>query len=304
MAITRGRLNINGVWTNATKNSAGKWVCSPTAPDTTSKNLSGGYYPVTVEITNDAGTVATYNAGSADIGTSLRLIVRELIKPVISLVSPTDGTLTINNKLPITFKVTDETKGSGVDAASVVLTLDGEAYKQGSAGMAVKEITNGYQFTYTPPAALGDGSHAIKITASDRDDNAAAAVSAAYTVDTTKPQLTVSSPAAGLITNNAALTLKGVTNDAGSSPVTVTATLNGASVGVVTVGSDGAFSKALTLKEGSNTIVVMSRDAAGNTTTITRTVKLDTSVPKLSGVTISPNPANASASVQIVMDIS
>lgn len=303
MAITKVRLNINGVWTNATKNSAGKWVCSPTAPDTTSKNLSGGYYPVTVEITNDAGTVVTYNAASADIGTSLRLIVRELIKPVISLVSPTDGTLSINNRLPITFKVTDETGGSGVDAASVVLTLDGKAYKQGSVGMEVKAITNGYQFTYTPPAALGDGRHTIKITASDRDGNAAA-VSAAYTVDTAKPQLTVSSPVAGLITNKAALTLKGVTNDAGSSPVTVTATLNGVSVGAVTVGSDGAFSKSLTLKEGSNTIVVTSSDAAGNTTTITRTAKLDTSVPKLSGVTISPNPANASASVQIVMDIS
>lgn len=233
----------------------------------------------------------------------MRLIVKEIIKPIITLVSPTDGTLTVNNKLPITFKVTDEVKGSGVDLSSVVLTLDGVAYKQGSAGMAFSSIANGYQFTYTPQAAMKDGPHTVKITASDRDGNAATAVSASYTLDTTKPQLTVSSPANGLITNNPALTLKGVTNDTGASPVTITASLNGANIGAITVANDGSFSKGLTLKEGNNTIVVTSRDAAGNTTSVTRTVKLDTSVPKLSNIAISPNPANASASVQIVMDI-
>lgn len=66
--------------------------------DTTSYGLSGGYYPVTVEATNDAGTVVTYDASSETIGTALRLIVKELVKPIIALVSPANGSFVINNK--------------------------------------------------------------------------------------------------------------------------------------------------------------------------------------------------------------
>lgn len=303
MATTKVRVQLNSIWTNCTKNNAGKWVCNLAAPDTTSRNLSGGYYPVTVEVTNDAGTVAIYNSASADIGSFLRLVVKETVKPIITLVSPTNGALTTNNRQPITFRVTDETSGSGVNPSTVSLTLGGTVYKQGSPGMAVTTIANGYQFVYTPPTALQDGAHALSITASDYDGNAAAAVSASFTTDTTKPQLDVSSPTAGLITNNPNITLRGTTNDAVSSPVTVTATLNGVSVGAITVNADGSFSKAITLAEGTNTVVVTARDAAGNSTPITRTVKLDTSVPQINSASISPNPANASASIQIILDI-
>lgn len=303
MAITKVRVQINGVWTNCTKNTEGKWTCSATAPATTSYTRAEKYYPVTVEVTNDAGTVATFNDASATIGSSLRLTVKETIKPVIALVSPTNSALTRNNLQPITFKVTDETGGSGINLASVVLTLDSTQYKNGSTGMVVTDITNGKQFVYTPQAALNDGRHTVSITAKDNDGNTATTVSASFTVDTTKPVLNVTAPANNLITNKAVCTLTGTTNDTTSSPVTVTATLNGTDVGAITVESSGAFSKALTLKEGSNTIIVKSTDKAGNYTEVTRTVKLDTSVPKLTSATISPNPANASASVQIVLTI-
>lgn len=303
MAITKVRVQINGVWTNCTKNTEGKWACSATAPATTSYTRAEKYYPVTVEVTNDAGTVATFNAASAAIGASLRLTVKETIKPVITLVSPTNSALTRNNLQPITFKVTDETDGSGLNLASAVLTLDSTEYKSGGAGVVVTDIANGKQFVCTPQTALKDGSHTISITAKDNDGNTATTVSATFTVDTTKPVLNVTAPADNLITNKAACTLTGTTNDTTSSPVTVTATLNGTDVGAITVGDTGAFSKALTLKEGSNTIVVKSTDKAGNSTEVTRTVKLDTSVPKLTSATISPNPANASESVQIVLTI-
>lgn len=304
MAITKVRVQINGVWTNCTKNAGGKWVCSPTAPATTSYNMSGGYYPVTVEITNDAGTVATYNAASATIGTSLRLTVKETIKPVITLVSPTNGALVINNKQQITFRVTDETGGSGLNLGSLSLKIDSNTYNQSSAGMVKTEITNGYQFVYTPQAALTDGEHTITINVKDNDGNSATAISTKFKIDTVPPTLSISSPASNLITNTKSLTLAGTTNDATSSPVTVTATLNGTDMGSITVSSAGAFSKAFTAAEGNNTIVVKARDTAGKETTITRTFKVDTSVPKLNSASISPNPANASASIQIELDIS
>ena len=78
------------------------------------------------------------------------------------------------------------------------------------------------------------------------------------------------SPADGLVTNQAACTVTGTTNDTTSSPVKVTVKLNSGSAENVTVGSDGGFSKVLTLTEGSNTITIVATDSAGKSTTVTR----------------------------------
>ena len=302
MAITRVRTQINGVWTNCTKNAAGKWVASPTAPAITSFNRTEKYYPVLVEITNDAGTVGTYDASDATIGASLRLQVKEKNKPVITLITPTNGARVTNNKQPITFKVVDETNGSGVKTSSVSLKIDSATYTEASPGMVKTAITNGYQFVYTPQAVLSNGDRTITINAQDNDGNAATAVTASIKVDTVPPSLNITSPANNLITNNKSITLAGTTNDATSSPVTITATLNGTDVGSIPV-TNGAFSKALTGIEGNNVLVVTARDAAGLTTPVTRNFKIDTSVPKIKSVSIAPNPANASSSVAIELEI-
>lgn len=302
MAITGVRVQINGVWTNATKNSEGKWTCSPTAPSITSYNLAGKYYPVTVEITNDAGTVVTYDSSDPTIGTSLRLTVKETVKPVITLVSPTNGTYSANNKQPITFKVTDETGGSGVNLSTVTLKIDDNTYNQASAGMVKTDITNGYQFVYTPQTAIADGSHTITIDAQDNDGNSATTITASFKVDTVPPVLSITSPTDGLITNTPNLVLSGTTNDVTSSPVTVTAILNGTSIGTITV-TDGAFSKAITATEGENVIVVTATDAAGKTTSVTVNFNVDTAAPKIISAILSPNPVNASGSVAITLEI-
>ena len=103
-----------------------------------------------------------------------------------------------------------------MNLSTVKIKVDGTTYTTSSTGMVSKGITNGYQFTFTPQTALKDGSHTITINASDNDGNAAAAVSSTFTIDTVPPTLTISSPAAGLITNKAALNVTGKTNDAGT----------------------------------------------------------------------------------------
>ena len=304
MAITKVRVKINGTWTTLTKNSStGKWSGSVTAPSTTSYTLANKYYPVTVELTNDAGTVATYESTDATFGEDLRLVVKETIKPTITLVSPSNSAYVTNNKQKITFKVTDEIGGSGVNLSSVKLKIDSTTYTATSTGMVSTGITNGYQFVFTPQTALTDGAHTITINASDNDGNAATAVSASFTIDTVPPVLTISNPTSGKITNQASLTISGVTNDATSSPAEVTILLNGTDVGTVTVGSDGSFSKAVTLAEGTNSIVVTATDYAGQSTSITLSVKLDTTVPTLKSISMSPNPANTSASVAITLEV-
>ena len=302
MAITKVRVKINGTWTNLTKNSAGKWTGSVTAPASTSYNQSGGYFPITVEATNSAGTVTTVDATDTTLGSVLRLVVKATTKPVIKLVQPSNGAYISNNQLPVIFEVTDETGGSGVNVSTVALKLAGTTYKDGSTGMSRTAIIDGYRFTFTPQAALSDGAKAIEITASDHDGNAAAKVTASYTVDTVPPTLTISSPQDGLATNQKNMVLTGITNDTLSSPVTVTV-IHGEASYTPAVGNDGSFSQALVLIEGDNTIQVVSTDAAGKSTTITLTVTLDTSVPTIKSATFAPNPVNASASVQITLEV-
>lgn len=299
MAIKTVKATINGQTYDLTLNSAsGKWEATITAPGKTSYNLAGGYYNVSVEATNEAGTKGSADASTVD---GLKLVVKETVAPVITIVSPTAGAYVANSKQPVVFNITDETGGSGVDISTLVVKQDGTAVA--AANITHTAIANGYSVTYTPSAALRDGSHTVTINCKDHDGNAAAEKSTTYTVDTVPPTLNVTSPADGLITAASSVTVAGTTNDATSSPVVITISLNGTDQGAVAVGTGGTFSKVVTLKKGSNTIIVKAKDAAGKESSVTRTVTLDTSVPKITAATITPNPVDTGKTMVISVTI-
>lgn len=299
MAIKTVKATINGQTYDLTLNSAsGKWEATITAPGKTSYNLAGGYYNVSVEATNEAGTKGSADASTVD---GLKLVVKETVAPVITIVSPTAGAYVANSKQPVVFNITDETGGSGVDISTLVVKQDGTAVA--AANITHTAITNGYSVTYTPSAALSDGSHTVTINCKDHDGNAAEEKSTTYTVDTVPPTLNVTSPADGLITAASSVTVAGTTNDATSSPVVITISLNGTDQGTIPVGTGGTFSKVVTLKEGSNTIIVKAKDAAGKESSVTRTVTLDTSVPKIKAATITPNPVDTGKTMVISVTI-
>lgn len=299
MAIKTVKATINGQTYDLTLNSAsGKWEATITAPGKTSYNLAGGYYNVSVEATNEAGTKGSADASTVD---GLKLVVKETVAPVITIVSPTSGAYVANSKQPVVFNITDETGGSGVDISTLVVKQDGTAVA--AANITHTAITNGYSVTYTPSAALSDGSHTVTINCKDHDGNAATEKSTTYTVDTVPLTLNVTSPADGLITAASSVTVAGTTNDATSSPVVITISLNGTDQGTIPVGTGGTFSKVVTLKEGSNTIIVKAKDAAGKESSVTRTVTLDTSVPKIKAATITPNPVDTGKTMVISVTI-
>lgn len=300
MAIQTVRAQVNGTWHTLTYNDGTQsWEATITAPGATSFNQPNGYYNVTVEATNTAGTQATADGSTID---GLQLVVKETVAPVITITSPTNGAHVTNSNQPVTFTVIDEAGGSGVNLNSVVVKLDNNQVSAGE--VTHSAVTNGYSFTYTPASPLKDGSHTVSVDASDNDGNAAAQKSTTFTVDTVAPSLNVTSPTDGLITNNASITVTGTTNDTTSSPVTVTIQLNSVDQGAVTVESSGAFSKAITLASGANVIVVTSTDQAGKSTSVTINVTLDTSVPQIVSATITPNPVDAGQTMVISVQIS
>ncbi len=295
MAVQTVKATINGQEYVLTLNSGtGKYEATVTAPGTSSYNQTDGYYPVSVTATDDAGNTTTVDASDTALGASLRLVVKEKVAPTITVTAPTADAYITTNLPTITWTVTDD--DSGVNPDTIVINVGGTAVA--TADIVKTPTAGGYECSYTPTAAMQDGTHTITFDASDNDGNAATQKTVSFTVDTVAPTLTVTTPLDGSVTSIAACNVTGTTNDATSSPVVLT--VNGVTV---QVGVDGSFAHAITLVEGVNTITVIATDAAGKATTVTRTVTLDTGAPTINAVTITPNPVDAGTTYIISVDV-
>lgn len=292
MAVKTVQYIFNGQTYNLTYNSkTKKYEATVTAPSKSSYNQTDHVLGGTVKATDQAGNVTTVDQTHSTLGASLKLRVKEKVAPVISITAPSEGAYITNTTPTIEFSVTDA--DSGVNSGTIAVTIDGTAISS----VTKTAITGGYKCTCTPEA-LKDGAHTISVTASDNDGNAASAKPSSFTVDTVPPTLSVTAPTDGLITNKSTVTVTGKTDDATSKPVTVT--VNGTAV---TVGTDGAFSKDVSLANGSNTITIIAKDKAGKTTTVTRTVTLDTVAPVIKSISLTPNPVDCGKTFVIAVEV-
>lgn len=299
MAVKTVQVVINGQTHTLTYNATTKkYEATITAPSTSSYNQNGHYYNVKVKATDEAGNSVTKDATDTTLGSSLQLKVKEKVAPVISITAPSSSAKLTNNKPVINWTVTDA--DSGVNPSTIKLIIDSQTI---TTGITKTQSGKNYTCSYTPTTALSDGTHTIKVSASDYDGNVATQKSVTFNVDTVPPELSVSAPVDNLVTNQSSLVVKGTTNDVTSSPVTLTIKLNGGTEQTVEVGSDGSFTKTLTLVTGENTIVITAKDGAGKTSTVTKKVVLDQTAPVIQSVTISPNPVNAGATYTISVEV-
>lgn len=281
MSVASVKAVVNGQTYNLTYNSGTQaYEANATAPSLSSYNQPNHYYGVTITATDDAGNQSVESATSGNFQENLRLYVKEKVAPVISITSPTNGARITNNKPTIQWTVTDA--DSGVDPDTISIKIDSGSTV--TSGITKTPSGKNYTCSYVPTTALSDGSHKIYINAKDNDGNAAAQKSATFIVDTVAPSLNVTSPADNLKTNKTTVTVSGVTNDVTSSPVTVTVNGNNA-----TVQSNGSFTTNVMLKEGDNTITIVATDSAGQRTTVTRKVTVDTDPPVFQSAQLIPN---------------
>lgn len=301
MAIKAVQAVINGVTTTLTLNpDTGFYEADIAAPSTSSYNVnSDHYYPITITATDEAENTTSADDTDSDLGNNLRLTVKESVKPVIVVSSPTEGAFITNNKPTITWNVTDDDSGVDVDTIGIIVD-DGEKITD---GITKTVITGGYSCTYVIDSALSDGSHTFKFDASDHDENMAVQRTLNITVDTVPPSLLISSPANNLVTNESVITLTGTTNDLTSSPVSLSFVLNGGEEVDIDVSETGAFVTTLALVEGTNTIIVTATDTAGKTTSITRIVIFDSKAPVINSVTLTPNPVSTGGIVHIEVSV-
>lgn len=276
MAVKTAQYIFNGQAYNLTYNStSGKWEATVTAPSKSSYNQPDHVLGGTVKATDEAGNTTTVDQSHATLGASLKLRVKEKTAPTITITSPSAGAYITNTTPTIEFQIKDT--DSGVNAGTIAVTVDGTVVST----VTKTAIDGGYKCTCTSPT-LKDGSHTISVKASDNDGNAAAAKTATFTVDTVPPTLQITAPSNNLITNKKTVTVNGAT---------------------VTVGTDGTFTKDVTLAEGANTITIVAKDKAGKTTTVTRKVTVDTSAPVIKSVTLTPNPVDCGKTFIIAVEI-
>ena len=246
MAITQVRAKLEGQWVTLTYNaSTARWEGN-LSPTGSSRHEPGGYFPVTVELTNATGKTETVSGTALK---SLRLVVLEAEAPTLALVSPAAGYVTTASPVFL-LTAQDEEGGSGVDPGTIQVTLDG-------APLANTATESGGVYTITAPASdLAEGPHSLAVTVSDHDGNLAE-LSAAYTVDTVPPELWVETPEGHAVTDDESVRIVGRAADRTAPPVTVTVAGEAAAL------TAGRFDVTVPLAVGENTIQVKAVDAAG-----------------------------------------
>ncbi|MFZ5861984.1 MAG: hypothetical protein ACOYXR_03940 [Nitrospirota bacterium] len=168
----------------------------------------------------------------------------------MTITSPAYGALLNRNLVIVT--------GTVDDATAVVTVND------------VRATTTGR--TFTAHVLLTDqGSNPLVATAVDRAGNQSRD-SIMVALDTISPDISISRPADGMVTNVGVITVEGRISDTDD---VVEARLNDVPLAL----DRGEFSHSVPLLEGTNTITVSARDAAGNERTQRVTLTFDTPDP-------------------------
>jgi hypothetical protein len=143
-------------------------------------------------------------------------------------------------------------------------------------GSVVYSLDGGPQTAYSGAVSMGDGSHSIVFYAMDQAGNSSS-VSLSANVDTAPPAIAVDGPsgtlgAGGWFTSDP--TLGASATDGGSGLASMKYSLDG--------GPQTAYTGAITLGDGVHTVVFTATDQAGNVSTASQTVNVDTIAPHLS----------------------
>ena len=170
-----------------------------------------------------------------------------------------------------------------VDAGSTVAIVN-----QATSGSGNAQVVGS---TWSYEVALVEGPNTLVVSA-QRADSEKAVATAAVTLDTTPPSLVVSALANDSNASDPVQNISGTVTDLNGAPITIT--VNGAA----TVLTGNAFSAPVTLKNGSNDILVKAVDAVGNTTVNNRTLNYNAG----SGLSVI-NPVDNSVTANSTLNI-
>jgi RHS repeat-associated protein len=179
--------------------------------------------------------------------------------PTVMLTSPSPGLLT-NHNVTVTGHVTD----GGAGVASVQAQVDAAAFFN----VAFDSSGNFHFDTTLPLDGFAEGSHTVVAKATDRAGNVSLPVNVSFMLDTRPPTVVLSSPTAGLVTNQN-VTIAGQVTDALSGVASLQGQIDSGPLFAISFDGTGHFSTPTTLAldgsaDGRHTVHVRGTDRAGN----------------------------------------
>ncbi|PLX96270.1 MAG: hypothetical protein C0621_02340 [Desulfuromonas sp.] len=276
-----------------------------------------GDNPVTLPETDVDGDTITYAVvGGGSVATVKAVVAANILTftpaadyntdgtPISFTISASDGLLTTYNTISVTVQsVNDPPVISGTPGTSVsqnaeyVYTFDATDVDGDDLSYTAVDLPSWLTLdsttktlSGTPDAGVG-GAYTVTLQVSDGTEIVEQALTISVS-DVTDPTLAVSTLADGSITGKDLLTVSGEVSD---DYALATVTVNGAEATVV----NGLFSTAVTLSEGPNTILVVATDEAGNSTTESRSITLDSTAPVVS--IVGPEPGSSTSNLQVTL---
>ena len=204
----------------------------------------------------------------------------DTVSPVLAILTPSPG-LVGSSSVDVTWTASD----SGVGIDHFELSFDG--------GTAVALPASATSHTLT---GLADGGHTIALTAFDQAGNFESQ-SVSFTIDTTAPSVTISSPAANAILGANTVQLTWSAFDATASVQRIEVVIDGGAP--IFLGAGTSTYTASGLADGIHTFLVRALDFAGNAASASVSVTVDTTAPTVAIASPAPSAMLASSSIVV-----
>jgi RHS repeat-associated protein len=230
--------------------------------------VSGGSSLVRIDA---SGQVTLRSASPTPAGPIRDLaLFADAVPPQVEILAPAAGAVLPTRSPSVEIAWRDA--GTGIAPDSLVLRLDGAL-----PAVSCERREEGASCIPAPP--LAEGAHTLTATVRDRAGNLSSPAEIRFSIDTTPPAITLTSPAAGAIVEEPELSFEGTVSE----PADLR--LDGATLPIA---ADGSFVHGpVLLPEGATSFSFMATDRAGNTGSLTVTVTYEPPA----GPGLPPDPA-------------
>ncbi len=235
----------------------------------------------TAAVTNGSHTlsaVATDAAGNT--ATASIPVTMNNTPPTVSMTSPASGSFVNGGTITVTANATDSVGVTGVQ-----FKLDGT-----NLGAVITGAGPSYNLTWNT-SGVANGPHTLSAVATDAAGNSSTAT-VPVTMDSTPPAVSITAPVSPAYVNGGIITVTAIASD-GVGVTGVQFELDGANLGAVITGAGPVYSvswNAAGIASGPHTLSAVATDAAGNSSTATVPVTMDTTPPAVS-ITAPVSPA-------------
>ena len=274
---------------SATKPASTATGWSATAPAT---------YTVTGTVPQGAATNVTLYGWAKDAAGNVSAGVSDVVAITLpDTTKPVVGTFTVPATATTATVTVSVAATDNVAVTGYLITESATAPAADAAGWTANAPTS-YAFSNLPQ---GLSNKTLYAWAKDAAGNVSAAKSGSVAITLSGPTLTLTGMLAdGAVTKNPALTVAGTVSGNGTALSSLTVKVGSGAAQAITYDQNtGAFSTAVTLAEGANTVVVTATDANNNQTAITRSITYNPNAADLSVTSPLPNSFVKSSLVDV-----